>query len=52
MRAIDDPELQADVKKSKLEVHPSSGEELEKIARESVAQPPEIVERMKEALGE
>jgi len=52
MRAINDPELQADVKKSKLGVHPTSGEELEKIARESVTQPPEIVERMKKVLGE
>lgn len=50
MKAMNDPELQADVKKSKLEVHPTSGEELEKIAKESVSQPPEIVERMKRVL--
>lgn len=51
MKAMNDPELQADVKKNRLEVHPTNGDELEKIARDSVSQPPEIVERMKKVLG-
>jgi tripartite-type tricarboxylate transporter receptor subunit TctC len=51
MKAMNDSELQADVKKSRLEVHPTNGDELEKIARDSVNQPPEIIERMKNVLG-
>jgi tripartite-type tricarboxylate transporter receptor subunit TctC len=52
MKAMNDSELQADVKKNQLEVHPTNGEELEKIARDSVTQPPEIIERMKKVLGQ
>ncbi|MGE5301891.1 MAG: Bug family tripartite tricarboxylate transporter substrate binding protein [Alphaproteobacteria bacterium] len=51
MKAMNDPELQADVKKNQLEVHPTNGEELEKIARDSVNQTPEIIERMNKVLG-
>jgi hypothetical protein len=52
MKAMNDPELLADVKKNKLEVEPTNGEDLEKIARDSVNQPPEVIERMKNVLGE
>lgn len=51
MKAMNDPELQADVKKNQLEVHPTNGEELEQIARDSVNQTPEIIECMKKVLG-
>ncbi len=50
-KAMNDPALQADVKKNRLEIHPINGEDLEKIARESVTQTPEIIERMKKVLG-
>jgi hypothetical protein len=40
-----------DAKKKKLELDPVSGEELETLAREIVAQPPEVIERMKKLLG-
>jgi tripartite-type tricarboxylate transporter receptor subunit TctC len=52
MKAMNDSELQADVKKNRLEVHPTNGEDLERIARDSVTQPPEIIELMKKVLGE
>jgi tripartite-type tricarboxylate transporter receptor subunit TctC len=52
MKAMNDPELLADVKKNKLEVEPTNGEDLEKIARDSVNQSPEIIERMKKVLSE
>ncbi len=51
MKAMNDSELQADVKKNRLEVHPTNGEEVERIARDSVTQPPEVIERMKKVLG-
>jgi tripartite-type tricarboxylate transporter receptor subunit TctC len=40
-----------DVKLRKLEADPTFGEEMEKMSREAVSQPKEIVERMKKLLG-
>jgi hypothetical protein len=40
-----------DVKLRKLEADPTLGEEMEKMSREAVNQPKEIVERMKKLLG-
>jgi tripartite-type tricarboxylate transporter receptor subunit TctC len=51
MKAMNDPEPQADVKKNRLEVHPTNGEDLEKIAHDSVNQTPQIIERMKKVSG-
>jgi tripartite-type tricarboxylate transporter receptor subunit TctC len=50
-QAVKDPELLADAKKKRLELDPVSGEDLEKLAKEIVAQPPEVIERMKKLLG-
>jgi tripartite-type tricarboxylate transporter receptor subunit TctC len=47
-----DPAFLADVKTRKLEVDPDSGEDLESIAKSVVAQPREVIERMKKILGE
>jgi tripartite-type tricarboxylate transporter receptor subunit TctC len=41
----------ADVKRRGLEIEPSTGEELEKLAREVMTQPPEVIERMKKLLA-
>lgn len=51
MKAVHDPELLADAKKKRLELDPVSGEELEALSKEIIAQPPEVVERMKKLLG-
>jgi hypothetical protein len=40
----------ADVKKRGLEVEPSTGEELEKLAKEVMTQPPEVIERMQKLM--
>jgi tripartite-type tricarboxylate transporter receptor subunit TctC len=50
MKALADPELVVEAKKRQLELSPSSGEELEGLAREVIAQPPEVIERMKRLL--
>ena len=50
-KTMNDPGYQADAKKGKLELDPTSGEELEALAKEVIDQPPEIVERMKKLLG-
>jgi hypothetical protein len=49
-KTIHDPEFQANAKERKLEVSPVPGEDLEQLAREVIAQPPEVVERMKQLL--
>jgi tripartite-type tricarboxylate transporter receptor subunit TctC len=52
MKTVADPAFLDDVKKKKLQADPSSGEEVETIAKEAVNQPREIVERMKKLLSE
>jgi len=41
----------ADAVKRQLEIDPTFGEELEKLAKEVVGQPPEVVARMRQMLG-
>lgn len=45
MKALADPDLLAEAQKKNLEIDPTSGEELEVLAKEVTSQPPEIVER-------
>jgi tripartite-type tricarboxylate transporter receptor subunit TctC len=47
---LSDPNFQAQAKEQKLDIDPGAGEELETLAREVIAQPAEIVERMKRLL--
>ncbi|MGH7772276.1 MAG: Bug family tripartite tricarboxylate transporter substrate binding protein [Candidatus Binatia bacterium] len=51
MKTMKDPEYVAEAKKKKLELDPVAGPELEALAKEVVAQPPEVIERMKKLLG-
>ena len=51
-KTVSDPAFLADVKVRKFIADPEYGEELEKIAKEIVAQPREIAERMKKLLTE
>ncbi|MBI4526863.1 MAG: hypothetical protein HY695_23960 [Deltaproteobacteria bacterium] len=51
MKAAQDPELLAEAKKRKLEIRPSSGEELEALAKEAMGQPPDIREQIRKILG-
>jgi tripartite-type tricarboxylate transporter receptor subunit TctC len=50
--ALADIDLIAETKKRQLELSPSRGEELEKLAKEVIAQPRDIIERMKGLLGD
>ncbi len=50
-QAIADPELLAEATKRGWEVNPTRGEELQALSREVMAQPREIIERMKWVLG-
>lgn len=51
MKMMADPGFLDEAKKRNLEVKPSTGEELEKIAQEVTAQPPEVIGRMKKLMG-
>ena len=51
IKTVNDPELLDDAKKKRLELDPVSGEELETLAKEIVAQPAEVIERIKKILG-
>jgi hypothetical protein len=51
MKSMADPALLAEAAKGNLEITPVSGEELSKIAKEVIEQPPEVVERIKKLLG-
>ena len=50
-KALSDPELLADLRKRGWQASPVSGDELETVAKEIVAQPPEVIEKMKKLLG-
>jgi hypothetical protein len=48
---MNDPQFQEEVKKRNYEFDPVGGEELEKLAKEVISQPPEVIERLKRVLG-
>jgi tripartite-type tricarboxylate transporter receptor subunit TctC len=50
-KTIKDPELLAETAKRGWDVNPLSGEELQSLAKEVVAQPREVIERMKWVMG-
>jgi tripartite-type tricarboxylate transporter receptor subunit TctC len=49
-KTLGDPAVVADLKKRGWQASPVSGEELETVAKDVVAQPPEVVEKMKQLL--
>jgi tripartite-type tricarboxylate transporter receptor subunit TctC len=51
-RTVKDPEFLAEAKKRRWPVAPVTGEELDSLAKEVVAQPPELLQRLKSFLGE
>jgi tripartite-type tricarboxylate transporter receptor subunit TctC len=46
-KAVKDPELLAEAKKLRMEVSPNRGEDLQKMAKAVLNQPPEVVEQIK-----
>lgn len=46
-----DPEFLAELEKRKFDLDPTAGDELEKIVKDAMSQPPEIITRMKKFLG-
>lgn len=50
-KAVADPALLAEAEKRRLDMDPSSGEELESLAKEVMTAPPDVVEKVKKILG-
>jgi tripartite-type tricarboxylate transporter receptor subunit TctC len=50
-KIVKDPAYLADAQKRKLEIDPSSGEEIQKLAKEVIAAPPDVVERVGKLMG-
>lgn len=52
MSALKDPDLKVEAEKRGYELEPVKGEEMERLAREVIAQPSAVIERMKKVLGD
>ena len=50
-KTMADPEFLSEIKKRRYELEPVSGEEVEALAKEVLAQPAEVIERMKKLTG-
>jgi tripartite-type tricarboxylate transporter receptor subunit TctC len=51
VKTLRDPALLAEAKNRKLDIDPSSGEEVEALTKEVMSQPPEVIERLKKLMG-
>jgi len=51
-KSMKDPELIAEAKKGRMDMDPSTGEELQALVQEIMDQPPNVIERMKKILSE
>src|ERR671919_789819 len=51
VKTLNDPEVLAEAKKARMDVEPTSGEELESLVREIFDSPPEVLERVKKILA-
>jgi tripartite-type tricarboxylate transporter receptor subunit TctC len=50
-KTINDPALLAEAERRRLDIDPSTGEELDALAKEVMTAPPDIVERVKKLIG-
>jgi tripartite-type tricarboxylate transporter receptor subunit TctC len=50
--ALKDPELKVEADKRNYEIEPVGGEEMQRLAKEVMSQPPAVLQRMKKILGE
>jgi tripartite-type tricarboxylate transporter receptor subunit TctC len=52
LSALKDPELKAEAEKRGYDLDPVGGDEMERLAKEVMAQPPAVIDRMKKVLGD
>jgi hypothetical protein len=46
-----DPDFLAETKRKKLDMNPTTGEEVEALATDVMAQPKEVIEKLKKMMG-
>ena len=51
-KTVKDQAFLTEAKNKKLDIDPSTGEEVETLAKEVMAQPPEVIERLKKLMGQ
>jgi tripartite-type tricarboxylate transporter receptor subunit TctC len=51
VKTLNDPDVLAEAKKARMDVEPTSGEELESLAKEIFDSPPDVLERVKKMLA-
>jgi tripartite-type tricarboxylate transporter receptor subunit TctC len=51
IKTLQDPEVAAEAKKARMDIDPTSGEELETLVKEIFDAPPEVLQRVKKILG-
>jgi tripartite-type tricarboxylate transporter receptor subunit TctC len=51
LKTLNDPEAAAEAKKARMDIEPTTGEELEALTKEIFDSPPEVIERAKKLLG-
>ena len=51
VKTLNDPEVLAEAKKARMDVEPTSGEELESLVKEIFDSPPEVLERVRKILA-
>jgi tripartite-type tricarboxylate transporter receptor subunit TctC len=50
-KTMKDPDFLAETKKKRLDIDPTTGEEVETLTKEVMSQPPEVIERIKKMMG-
>lgn len=50
-KTMKDPDFLAETKKKRLDIDPTTGEEVEALAKELMSQPPEVVARLRKMMG-
>jgi tripartite-type tricarboxylate transporter receptor subunit TctC len=50
-KMLKDPDFLAEIERRKYELQPVNGQDLEAMAKEVIAQPPDVIERMRKLLG-
>ena len=50
-KTINDPALLAEAERRRLDIDPSTGEELDSLAKEVMTAPPDVVEKVKKLIG-
>jgi tripartite-type tricarboxylate transporter receptor subunit TctC len=50
-KTMKDPDFLADTKRKKLEINPTTGEEVEALTKELMSQPQDVIEKLKKLMG-